>query len=123
MRRLARRQLTAAAAAFALLAGTALAVPQTRDALFNGFGAFKEFLTDGGDPPGTPIPTTDNDATLNWFRFVSGLGDCASPQPASGAGAPSWRRLWLGSRRFCRGRRANQLPSMRIERVMYLRLV
>ena len=68
VRRRVRRQLTAAAAAFALLAGTAVAVPQTREALFNGFGAFKEFFTGGGDPPGTPIPTSDDDAALNWFR-------------------------------------------------------
>ena len=63
-----RRVFAIAAATLALLGGTALAIPQTRDTVINGFGAFKDFLTGGGDPPGTPISPGDQDATLAWLR-------------------------------------------------------
>lgn len=62
------RALAIASATLMLLGGTALAIPQTRDALFAGFGALRDFLTGGGDPPGRPIPPGDNDAVLDWLR-------------------------------------------------------
>lgn len=63
-----RRFVVAFVATLILLTGTALAVPPSRDALFDGFGAFKSFFTGGGDPPGTPIPGGENDENLTWFR-------------------------------------------------------
>lgn len=65
-RRRARRLIAAAAATLILGVGTAFAVPQSRDAIFNGFGAFKDFFT-GGEPPGTPVPTGEKEGQLNWF--------------------------------------------------------
>lgn len=66
-KRRARRILATAAAMLTVVVASAFAVPQSREALFNGFGEFKEFLT-GGDPPGTPLPADDNDAFLNSLR-------------------------------------------------------
>lgn len=63
-----RRFVAVAAAAFALVTGTAFAVPQTRHALTDGFGTLKDFLTNGADAPGTPIPAGENDGNLDWFR-------------------------------------------------------
>lgn len=55
-------------AALVLVSATAFAVPQTRNALGDAFGSLSDFLTRGGEAPGTPIPPGGNDATLNWFR-------------------------------------------------------
>lgn len=63
-----RRLVTVAAAALALVTGTAFAVPQTRHALSDGFGTLKDFLTNGADAPGTPIPPGENAGKLDWFR-------------------------------------------------------
>ncbi len=63
-----RRLVAVLAGSFALVTGTAFAVPQTRHALTNGFGTLKDFLTNQGDPPGTPIPPGEADGQLNWFR-------------------------------------------------------
>ena len=62
----ARRLVIAVAGALLLATGTALALPQTREAITNAFGAFGDFFT-GGDPPGTPIPEAEQ-GQLNWFR-------------------------------------------------------
>ena len=62
------RRLVAVAAALALVTGTAFAVPQTRHALTDGFGTLEDFLTNGADAPGTPIPAGENDGKLDWFR-------------------------------------------------------
>ena len=67
-RKLRGRRVATIAVALALMSATAFAVPQTRQALVDGFGTLANFLTRGGDPPGAPIPPSDNDATLNWFR-------------------------------------------------------
>lgn len=61
-----RRIATIAAAGAVLLAGTAVAIPQTRDTIFDAFGSLERFLT-GGDPPGTPVPQTERPGELNWF--------------------------------------------------------
>ena len=63
-----RRLVAVAAAALALVTGTAFAVPQTRQALTDGFGTLEDFLTNGADAPGTPIPAGENDGKLDWFR-------------------------------------------------------
>lgn len=65
-RRRGRRLIVAVAATLTLVAGTAFAVPQSRDAILNGFGAFKDFFT-GGEPPGTPAPAGEKEGQLNWF--------------------------------------------------------
>jgi hypothetical protein len=65
-RRPARRVILAAAATLTLAAGTALAVPQSRDVILDGFGTFKDFFT-GGEPPGTPVPGGEKEGQLNWF--------------------------------------------------------
>lgn len=62
------RRVLAIAVATALLAvGTALAIPAGRDAILGGFESFREFITGGGDPPGTPISPDEAVGELNWF--------------------------------------------------------
>lgn len=61
-----RRIVAIAAATVGLAAGTAMAVPQTRDAIFDVFGSLEEFFS-GGAPPGDPIPPAETPGTLNWF--------------------------------------------------------
>lgn len=62
-----RRLLLAAVATLTLSAGTALAVPQARDAIFDTFGSFKDFLAGGSTPPGSPVPLDEQPGRLNWF--------------------------------------------------------
>lgn len=81
-RRPARRVILAAAATLTLAAGTVLAVPQSRDAILDGFGAFKDFFT-GGEPPGSPVPGGEKEGRLNWF----GGSDIASGSVIAQAGS------------------------------------
>ena len=67
VRRTSPRRVAAIAVAGAALAvGTAVAVPQTRDAIFDAFGSLERFLS-GGDAPGTQVPPTERPGELNWF--------------------------------------------------------
>lgn len=65
-RRPARRFVLAATALVLVFTGTALAIPQAREAIGDAFGAFKSFFS-GGEPPGQPVPADEPKGSLNWF--------------------------------------------------------
>lgn len=62
-----RRTVVALAGVLLIGAGTAFAIPQSREAITDAFGAVRDFFTGGGDPPGRPI-ADDEGGPLNWFR-------------------------------------------------------
>ena len=99
-----RRLVAVAAAALALVTGTAFAVPQTRHALTDGFGRLEDFLTTGADAPGTPIPAGENDGNLDWFRGTDTTNGSIIAQTESGTARrvptnrpPGWRASPYGT--------------------------
>ncbi len=62
-----RRAVGIGAASLTVATATAFAVPQSREAILDAAGAFGDFLTGGGDPPGDPLAPGERAGVLNWF--------------------------------------------------------
>lgn len=65
-----RRLLVAVAASLSLVGGVPLAIPDSREAIFEVFGDVGRFLS-GGPFPGEPVPADERPGQLNWFGGAS----------------------------------------------------
>lgn len=62
-----RRAAGIGAASLTVATATAFAVPQSREAILDAAGAFRDFFTGGSVAPGSPVAPSEDRGQLNWF--------------------------------------------------------